>query len=333
MSSGVVRASLCRFITEPEFRQDVERSKTAREQVNKFLQVVTEDSCVDLFDTFASNLVKRLEKCLYSCDVPFRSSSVRREKLWVAFQRIRLHDIEKLWCDLFAQDKMSSLSPLVYQNVTQRLYSDMIISHLSSAVDTHHPKVPALTADEECVLRYAAGFVPFKLLKRYEKSSPTSSVDIVGIIECLSSMAIDGDESSLLEYTTKWIQIVNRGGLFEIGDTAYILFKEIELKIRKHLFLSFEKISLNDKQRGMIIEAVASEEYIQFYWTLISSDIESEEEAVKLLKEVIGLWLTIRGYSISNAWIEHYKKITKSAKSKGLRKELKRLYDTSDDTH
>ena len=49
------------------------------------------------------------------------------------------------------------------------------------------------------MIRYAAGFVPFKLLQQYEKSS---SVDAISFIECLSSLAVDGDESSL-EYTTK----------------------------------------------------------------------------------------------------------------------------------
>ena len=37
-------------------------------------------------------------------------------------------------------------------------------------------------------------------------------------------MAIDGPESSLQDYTTQWVKTVNRGGLFEISDSAYDLF-------------------------------------------------------------------------------------------------------------
>ena len=74
-----------------------------------------------------------------------------------------------------------------------------------------------------------------KLLKRYEKSS---AVDAVCFTECLSSLAVDGDESSLLEYTMKWTRLVNRGGLFEINNTAFMLFKEIELIVHKHLFIT-----------------------------------------------------------------------------------------------
>ena len=63
------------------------------------------------------------------------------------------------------------------------------------------------------------------------------------MVECLSAMAVNGDESNVLEYTTKWIGIVNRGGLFEISDTTYMFFKEIELKVRRHLLIALERSS------------------------------------------------------------------------------------------
>ena len=63
------------------------------------------------------------------------------------------------------------------------------------------------------------------------------------MIECLSAMAVNGDESNFLEYTTKWIGIVNRGGLFEINDTTYMFFKEIELKVCRHLLIALERSS------------------------------------------------------------------------------------------
>ena len=138
-----------------------------------------------------------------------------------------------MWRSLFEMEGIPKLSALVYQHVNEKLYADLIKSHFSATMDSHSSiDVPALTVDEENVIRYAAGFVPFKLLKRYEKSS---SVDAVSFTECLSSLAVDGDESSLLEYTMKWTRLVNRGGLFEINDTAFMLFKEIELIVRKRV--------------------------------------------------------------------------------------------------
>ena len=50
--------------------------------------------------------------------------------------------------------------------------------------------------------------------------------------------------------------MVNRGGLFEINDMTYNLFKEIELKVRHHLFVSFHRKS--SEGREAIIGAVCS---------------------------------------------------------------------------
>lgn len=78
--------------------------------------------------------------------------------------------------------------------------------------------------------------MPFKLLKKHEKGS---SVEAVQFVECLTSMAVNGEESDLMEYTRNWTCLVNRG-LFEINDTTYLLFREIELNLRKHLFLTLQ---------------------------------------------------------------------------------------------
>ena len=91
------------------------------------------------------------------------------------------------------------------------------------------------------------------------------------MIECLSNMSAQGDESSLIEYTRKWTLQVNRGVLFEINDMTYNLFKEIELKVRHHLFVSFHRKS--SEGREAIIGAVCKCDNIQFYWTILSIDI------------------------------------------------------------
>ena len=158
---------------------------------------------------------------------------MQREKLWTAFHNLSVCELPKLWCGLFEEQDsvIPKLSPLVYQNVNQRLYEDLVRSHMCSpsTVTCRPPtEVPQLTEDEENVIRYAAGYVALKLLKKYERTIPE-------FVECLSTMAVDGDDSSLLEYTSKWTRQVNRGGLYEVGDMCYALFREIELNTRQHL--------------------------------------------------------------------------------------------------
>ncbi len=78
-------------------------------------------------------------------------------------------------------------------------------------------------------------------------------------------MAVNGD------YTREWCLKVDRGGLFEVNDTAYLLFRIIELRVRKHLLISFSKGSTLDdtSKREVITSAVAADDDVQFYWTLV----------------------------------------------------------------
>jgi hypothetical protein len=69
-------------------------------------------------------------------------------------------------------------------------------------------------------------------MKKHEKNTSEASVSVV---KCLSSMAVNGDESDFLQYTRGWLEKVNRGGLFEVNDLAYQLFKEIDINLQDKL--------------------------------------------------------------------------------------------------
>ena len=65
---------------------------------------------------------------------------------------------------------------------------------------------------------------------------------------------------------------------------------------------------------------------VQFSWLLLCLDLDDEELSNELLKNVVEMWLTIRGFSMANTWMEYYKQFNESnTKSKtGLWKGLKR---------
>ena len=70
------------------------------------------------------------------------------------------------------------------------LYAELIKSKLCGtfgdvACNTH-VEVPELNKDEENIIRYAAGYIPFKLLKKYKKNDDV--VFALAIIKCLSNI-------------------------------------------------------------------------------------------------------------------------------------------------
>jgi len=185
-----------------------------------------------------------------------------------------------------------------------------------------------LTKDDENILRYACGFVAMKL-KKFTKMSAGDKT--AKFLECLDKMemAIDGPESSFYDYTREWITKVDRGGLFKVSDGAYSLFVAIEHaingKIHEHLQCTSRKTLACDGEgetKQMIVKTICED--VLFRWTLLEMDDDPSSDRMELLKHIVSLWLTIRGFSVSKYWMERYKQKenTSTKKAKGLQKEL-----------
>ena len=171
-------------------------------------------------------------------------------------------------------------------------------------------------------LRYASGYIGMKLLREYTMMKGAKAAQFR---ECLSNMSKHGDDSSFYAYTTEWIATVNRGGLFVVNDNTFKLFKAMELKTREilpqHLARSGEH-SLAD-----ILQAITSNEAVQQYWREVASNVIVDSD--ELLKKIVEMWISMRGFSITSTWMEEYKnakgKLVK--KSKSLREKLHHCED------
>ena len=78
-----------------------------------------------------------------------------------------------------------------------------------------------------------------------------------------------------LSYTKTWINRVDRGGLFPVNNTAYLLFKQLEIEIQKNY--NYKKLMTSLPTRDEIVKFITESKDVQFYWYLISSDVEEEE--------------------------------------------------------
>ena len=96
---------------------------------------------------------------------------------------------------------------------------------------------------------------------------------------------MNGDESDFLQYTRSWLQNINRGGLFEVNDydLAYQLFKEIEINLQHKHMNRLKPSSAPGNTKAEMIVSVLSNENIQFYWSMLSTDIQDEQSSQGLL--------------------------------------------------
>ena len=148
----------------------------------------------------------------------------------------------------------------------------------------------------------------------------------------------DGPETSFLAYTQEWIKKVDRGGLFVISDEAYRFFVTLELATRRklpHHLLATATTTLtssppHEADVSAIVKSICDDDDVLFYWTFVGIDggidmDEDEDTNQELLQQIIHLWINIRGFSLSKAWMENYKIATTATtrKKKSLRKQLK----------
>ena len=74
-------------------------------------------------------------------------------------------------------------------------------------------------------------------------------------------------------------------------------------------------------RKEKIINELSTNEDVLFYWLIVGAepaDFEEDDERVhtELLKRIIELFVTIRGFSCASGWLEKYKQLSK----KGIQK-------------
>lgn len=235
-----------------------------------------------------------------------------REKTLSNFHNLRLKELAAIWKE-FAPDTSSlllqSVNRLIFEKLLAQTFSTSSAETAAAAAES------GLYAEEENVIRYISGYIPHKLLRKYQNEQSSKASQFV---ECLSEMGVQGLESSFYDYTKMWIRQVDRGGLFHVNDNSYLFFRALELMTRKVLPLHLKNPL---KTKELLIEDLLCDEDIQFHWSMLSVDISDNEDALQLLKEVAELWVTIRGFSIAGGWIKELNKSIKRKKS--LRQTLK----------
>ena len=330
MASGLVRSALSGIHERPECQVKTKRVASVVKDADDLLRVISEPSNLDHFDTFSRNLVVKLESCFQGHD------TLNRERVWKAFHNLRTHELPRFWEKLLSEIHFrTSVDPLVPQTACQILFEDMIKSKFQEQRTKTRGGLDSsrvLTKDEQNIVRYASGYVAVSLLRRYKQQHGQKAASFV---ECLSHMAVDGPGDSFMDYTREWITKVNRGGLFETSDNAYMLFASIELasygKLEDRLVCQPSTSTCTDKRS--IVDAVLGDTDVRFYWSMLSVDVDIEDDANELLVNIVNMWLTIRGFSMAGSLLEEYKRIAKTntSKTKSLRKDLQKTHNSMPD--
>ena len=319
MARGICRSAFYKVTEEQNCVEGSEHCTKMREEARRLLDTGGDDYKAHVVDSFSDELVSAINTCLDFSGC--RSAAARREKAQSSFHKLRLSKLPAMWGKFYTKMGIEIGDPLLLQSVSQQVFDTLLLNSMSTNFPSGRPEVrlEELSRDEENALRYACGYVPFKLLRKYQKQSHDKAVKFV---TCLRNMAVeDQEEGSFEDYTMQWLQKVNRGGLFCVSTQCYDFFRAIEYQVRTrlpHLLAS----QTGTKQE--LIDAVVEDQDVEFFWSILSAVIDDEADACQLLQEIVELWVTIRGFSTTSSWLEQYKRAKQKTtrKAKGLRKGL-----------
>ena len=111
--------------------------------------------------------------------------------------------------------------------------------------------------------------------------------------------------------TEDWLNASDRGGLVHIDDNTYLLFREIEMVVRRH-FNRGTAHTLDCNGKESLLNAIVQEEHVQFQWCMMTTTIH-DATASTLLRMLCEHYVTIRGYSFAGSCVELYRKSSKRA--------------------
>ena len=168
-----------------------------------------------------------------------------------------------------------------------------------------------LTFEEANALRYAAGYICFKLHKQLEASSNPRKTQMLSLLVNLVDNEAKGDQSTAEE----WVNAIDRGGLCHISEHAYIFFVAMEEEVQCNL-KNTPDIKITNVFKAKLLDKIKSNTYVKCYWSDIIQHMEEDNDADIVLEMTIELWITIRGYAYCIAWVEFHKK----AHQRGLQK-------------
>jgi len=311
-SSQLVSA-LCEVLKDETFQFASNPAREAREAAVSLFDWASKPENLPVITKFSVSLHEKLKSCLKHLNM----GSVNRHKLWQSFFTVRSsEEFIKLWKDFLATANVSQ-TPTLYQHLTTLIFNKEISKAAKVEAQSSGAMEP-LTDNERNALRYTAGYVCRHLRKQLERCSHEMKEELV---LCLMELTTKKD-SAASNIDEEWTVRVDRGGLWYIKNTTYLLFVAIEEEVRKCL----KQLLTGSVHRSAILKKVIESENVQFYWLIAQADfaVGDDETYQLLLYRIVELYVTVRGFSYASNLMEEHKKTTAKGtqRAKALRREL-----------
>ena len=239
------------------------------------------------------------------------------ESLCEEFQNI----VKKFNADISA-DLVNMLLPDLLMEMLSKLISNRLCSTKPTELSTEAP----LSEHEEQITRYVAGFVGYKLKKHFTRfpKNTVAQFALQIVHTWQANPTTQQNVKSFLEYTNTWINEVNRGGLFQVRDDVFIMFRHMEQTCKQ--FLTDYKLKSSETNvRATLENAIDCSTAFNIAWDVVTQGVENTVAKQHLKERIIQAYVNIRCRSFCRAFMNLKKKSNPSTSQTGekaLRKKL-----------
>ena len=279
----------------------------------------------------AVHILTELSKCLCT-GRKHKLPSLAQSAMWTAFHKMRAReDIRQTW-KVFITSNVLDVDLKEYELSLQLLLDRGMKKLIKNSAELlkHHQgpeRNMSLTIYESNAVRYMSGYVAVKLLKKYRRSPKNPKIVakhklFVDTLEKMKACEQPGNPNSVAEYSTLWLELIDRGGLYQINDTVFKLMEGIEIVTRRHLSISHMETGVN------IISVIREEAFntkkIMDTWEEIADNFPPiyEKYSLELLSNIMDLWINVRANAFAKGWTMNFERRCKKGTRKSLQQEM-----------
>lgn len=282
----------------------------------------------DEFRSFADVVAIQMWKVATSGDKK-NLQSLQRESLVAGIHDLGTStEVQSLW-NSFCNAVDVTFTPYTLLNhVLRETLKDLISARTARDFRDHRPldvEEEILSKEEEEVLRYVAGYLPYALLKRYRKKDGDEAKEMAEVVQSWKASEDKNNAKTFLEYSNNWIDAQNRGGLFVVNDDAYLFFRTLEGVSRKLLTQQDASSLVGVDIASLLLQKLKDKYLVNRYWDTITSGKVTGETGTKLFDVVLRYWTKLRVCTYIKVFIALAKQRDSKLSRRGaksLRKEL-----------
>uniref|UniRef100_A0A7M5WVV8 Uncharacterized protein n=2 Tax=Clytia hemisphaerica TaxID=252671 RepID=A0A7M5WVV8_9CNID len=229
----------------------------------------------------------KIESCTFKLEEVFSSKTI-----W------------KFWRQIFKDFPESKELRILLHYILHKLHKQ-IWNYRNNLVE-NRPETKALslklTLQEENILRYVAGYIPYVLLKKLEDRKESDSKTALLLVLHSWSQEQGGKVIPFLEYTRSWTEKINRGGAYVINDEFYIFIRRLENVIRTVLNRNLMVHYAGEDLRPLIFEKMDKSSLVRMSWDSLTKDL-SDSLSNYLKSAVFKIWTNVRANAFIKAWV------------------------------